>query len=115
MRTHGDAALGRLRNRSSHHPRIAAMEAAGDVGGSDKRKDVVVGADPVRAEALPHVAVQIHPMHTFPSRTPVRIIAVTTAGARWRGVLATIRSRTPRKEPVLRRARRRESARGLRA
>jgi hypothetical protein len=46
-----------------HHDRIAAVEAAGDVGQGDVRHQRVVGAEVVDPERLPHVAIQLNGCH----------------------------------------------------
>ena len=47
------------RDRLVHDERVAAMEAAGDVGAGDEVEHRPVVADPVGAEAFAHVAVEI--------------------------------------------------------
>ena len=59
MGADGDAVLVGERHGLLHHDRVAAVEAAGDIGGGDERDDRVVGAHRPVAEALAAVAVDV--------------------------------------------------------
>ena len=59
----GDAELAGRGNGPLHDQRVAAVEAAGDVGRSDQRQQLVVGAELPIAEALAAVAVDVDAVH----------------------------------------------------
>ena len=63
MGADGDAELAGRGNGPLHDQRVAAVEAAGDVGRSDQRQQLVVGAELPIAEALAAVAVDVDAVH----------------------------------------------------
>ena len=66
-----------------HHIGIAGMEAGCDVGGTDQRhqRGIVGVAQPPLAEALPHVAIQVHDRdrHAHPPQFPARMDCASIA------------------------------------
>ena len=65
MRAHGHPAADGQGDRAVHHARVAAVEAAGDVGGRDEGEHAGVVAERVGSEALAQVGVQVDP-HPIP-------------------------------------------------
>ena len=74
MRAHRHATGKRHGHRAPHGARIAAMEAAGDVGRGDMVEHRLVVAHAPGAEALAHVAVEIDDRHVqFSIRDAMRV------------------------------------------
>src|SRR5918999_2785152 len=64
MRADGDTVVEREADSLADGRRVAAVEAAGDVRGSDVRHDLGVGAHLPGAVALAHVAIEIDAFHS---------------------------------------------------
>jgi len=63
MRTNGDVMPNRQSDRATHTGCISRMAAAGNICGTDKRKDGFVGGHP-----LSHITIEIDAQHTISLR-----------------------------------------------